>query len=61
MTGAGRARLRVHVPRGTYVGTREPLMPFEARGSTAKATGGRIIRAAELSSKQTGKKRWQRK
>ena len=57
VTGTGQCRLRVHVPRGTYVGLREPLMPFEARQTTSKATGGRIIRKSELTRQSAHKRR----
>ena len=57
VTGSGRCRLRVHVPRGTYVGLREPLMPFEARQTTSKATGGRIIRKNELTRRSANKRK----
>lgn len=36
----------VVAPQGTMVLLREPLMPFEALGTTGKATGGRIIKRA---------------
>ena len=52
-----RAREIVHVPRGTYVGLREPLMPFEARQTTSKATGGRIIRKNELTRRSANKRK----
>ena len=42
----GSCTIRVHAPPGVLVTLREPLLPFEARTSTAKFTGGRVVRKA---------------
>ncbi|CAM9856179.1 unnamed protein product, partial [Phaeothamnion confervicola] len=44
LTGAGDARIRVTAPRGVMVAAREPLMPFEARETTAKFTGSQVVK-----------------
>ena len=44
VTGAGSCKIRVVAPAGVMIVQREPLMPFEARDSMAKATGGRIVK-----------------
>lgn len=44
ITGPGKAVIRVTVPEGTHVSLRAPLLPFEAKSTTAKFTGGRFIK-----------------
>ena len=52
--GSGRCSLRVSALPGVAVSTREPLLPFEdLRRTTAKFTGGRVLRGQ---SKAKGKK-----
>ena len=36
--------IKVTVPRGTTVRMRDPIMPFEAKATTARHTGGRFVR-----------------
>lgn len=49
ITGPGHAKIRVTTPKGTLVKLRNAILPFEARSTTAKFSGGRII-------KKSGKK-----
>lgn len=42
MTGPGLAKLRITTMEGTEVSIRPPLLPYEARHTTASFTGGRI-------------------
>ena len=49
VTGAGDCRVRVWAPQGTMVLQRDALMPFEARETLGKATGGRIVTGKEKS------------
>eukprot|EP00607_Mallomonas_marina_P009597 CAMPEP_0182420974 /NCGR_PEP_ID=MMETSP1167-20130531/6111_1 /TAXON_ID=2988 /ORGANISM="Mallomonas Sp, Strain CCMP3275" /LENGTH=269 /DNA_ID=CAMNT_0024597601 /DNA_START=627 /DNA_END=1436 /DNA_ORIENTATION=- len=42
VTGPGRFVLTLTVPHGTSVGVRESLMPYDAKHTTAKFTGGRL-------------------
>ncbi len=44
VTGVGPCTLRVLAPQGTMVLQRDPLMPYEAKSTMAKATGGRILK-----------------
>lgn len=44
ITGAGSCRVRVTVPEGTVTALRPPLLPFEAKFTTAKFTGGRLLK-----------------
>jgi len=46
ITGTGKCKIRVTAPRGTVVSQRPALLPFESTGSTAKFSGGRIVRKA---------------
>ena len=43
ITGAGACRLRVRTPEGTKVDIRPAFMPYEARRTTAKFSGGRLV------------------
>lgn len=47
VTGSGTCRIRVRVPTGTLVDTRPPLMPYEARYSTATYKDGHIEKRSE--------------
>ena len=55
ITGAGPCTVRVRAPRGTMVVQRDPLMPFEAKATMGKATGGRIVKKPRK--KKTGDRR----
>jgi len=55
VTGTGNLKIGITVPRGVRVGLREPLMPFEARWTTAKYTG---VRSRKIGKKtKTGGRR----
>jgi hypothetical protein len=47
ITGSGRCRVRVTAPAGVRVSQRPPLLPFEANASTAKFSGGRILKKSK--------------
>lgn len=47
ITGAGPCTIRVTVPKGVTVSQREPLLPFEARSSSATFSGGRIVKRSK--------------
>eukprot|EP01082_Thalassiosira_pseudonana_P003921 g3042.t1 g3042 contig12:1307115-1308808(-) len=55
VTGAGKAQVRVGVPKGVGVSVRPPLMPFDVWEATAKYTGGRAVRKSSKS--RSGKRR----
>jgi len=44
ITGTGPCRIRVTAPHGTSMNQREALLPYEASHSTAKFTGGKILK-----------------
>eukprot|EP00587_Corethron_hystrix_P001885 CAMPEP_0113302380 /NCGR_PEP_ID=MMETSP0010_2-20120614/3217_1 /TAXON_ID=216773 ORGANISM="Corethron hystrix, Strain 308" /NCGR_SAMPLE_ID=MMETSP0010_2 /ASSEMBLY_ACC=CAM_ASM_000155 /LENGTH=793 /DNA_ID=CAMNT_0000156161 /DNA_START=305 /DNA_END=2686 /DNA_ORIENTATION=+ /assembly_acc=CAM_ASM_000155 len=44
VTGAGVAKVRVSVPKGTGISVRPPLMPFDVWETTATFTGGKLKR-----------------
>jgi hypothetical protein len=44
VTGVGQCKLRVFAPEGVMVKQRAPLMPFEAKDTMAKSTGGKIFK-----------------
>lgn len=48
VTGPGSVRLRVWVPRGVGVFTREPLMPFEAETGVSKYTGTAAVNKKQM-------------
>jgi hypothetical protein len=50
ITGSGLARVKVTVPVGTSVAIRSALMPFEATYTTAKFTGGKLLKKSGRSS-----------
>ena len=56
ITGSGECRVKVTVPSGTSVSTREALLPYEVAGSTASFTGGRIDKKAKKSSSGGGRR-----
>lgn len=55
VTGAGRAKLRISVPRGIGISVRPPLMPYDIWEVASKYTGARAIRKTTKS--KTGKRR----
>eukprot|EP00177_Eucheuma_denticulatum_P006089 GFKZ01011102.1.p1 GENE.GFKZ01011102.1~~GFKZ01011102.1.p1 ORF type:complete len:646 (+),score=82.36 GFKZ01011102.1:322-2259(+) len=57
VTGPGPVKLRVCVPQGVGVFTREPLMPFEAQTGVSKYTGTRAVN--RKAQNKTAKKRRQ--
>lgn len=52
ITGTGPCRVRVSVPSQTGVQVREPLLPFEARFTTAKFTGGKLMKKSSKPGKK---------
>jgi hypothetical protein len=42
VTGVGKIKVNISAPRGSEIVLRPSLLPFEAKYSTAKFTGGRI-------------------
>ena len=57
VTGSGSCRLRIVAPAGVMVVQRDPLMPFEARDSMGKDTGGRIVRNSKKMANKAKKSR----
>ena len=55
VTGAGKAQVKISVPKGVGVSVRPPLMPFDVWEATAKYTGGRSVRKSGKS--KSGKRR----
>ena len=57
VTGAGKAQVKITVPKGVGISVRPPLMPFKKDiwESTAKYTGGRSVRKSGKT--KTGKRR----
>lgn len=55
VTGAGKAQVKISVPKGVGVSVRPPLMPFDVWEATAKYTGGRSVRKSSKS--KSGKRR----
>jgi len=55
VTGSGKAKVRVGVPKGVGVSVRPPLMPFDIWESAARYTGGKAVRKAGTG--KFGKKR----
>lgn len=47
VTGPGRAKVQISVPKGISVSVRPPLMPLDVWDSTARYTGGRSVRAGK--------------
>ena len=47
ITGTGPCTIRVTVPKGTDVSQRAPVLPFEAKTSSAKFSGGRIVKKSK--------------
>jgi hypothetical protein len=54
VTGSGVIKVSVSAPEGTEVTLRPSLLPFEAKQSTAKFTGGRIEKRSGKSVKSYG-------
>jgi len=57
ITGSGPCTVRVVAPEGVFVALRSPLLPFEAKHSTAKFSGGRILKGNTGKRKASGKQR----
>jgi len=55
VTGAGKASLRVTVPKGIGVAVRPPLMPFDVWDVASRYTGGKAVR--KVTKKKYGSKR----
>ena len=55
VTGAGKAQVKISVPKGVGISVRPPLMPFDVWEATAKYTGGRSVRKSGKS--KSGKRR----
>lgn len=55
VTGPGKVRLRIWVPRGVGVFTREPLMPFETDVGVSKYTGSTAVNRKQM--RKSSKKR----
>lgn len=55
VTGSGKAKLRIMVPKGIGISIRPPLMPFDIWETTARYTGGRAVRKSSKS--KSGKRR----
>lgn len=55
VTGAGRANLRISVPKGIGISVRPPLMPYDIWEVAAKYTGAKAVRKPSKS--KTGKRR----
>ena len=49
ITGPGVAKVQVTVPKGTSVAVRPALLPFDATYTTAKFTGGRLLKRSRRS------------
>lgn len=55
VTGAGRVKVRISVPKGIGISVRPPLMPFDIWEVAAKYTGAKAVRKPTKS--KTGKRR----
>ena len=55
VTGAGRAKVKISVPKGVGISLRPPLMPFDIWEVAAKYTGAKAVRKPSKS--KTGKRR----
>lgn len=55
ITGVGDIKLRVCVPRGVGVFTREPLMPFETQQGVSSYTGTQLVNRRQM--KKTARRR----
>ena len=49
VTGAGRAKLRIGVPKGIGISVRPPLMPYDIWEVAAKYTGAKAVRKSSKS------------
>lgn len=54
VTGPGRCVVRLTVPKGTNVGLRPSLLPYEASHSTASFSGGRLMKKSRKSGANKG-------
>jgi len=57
VTGSGSCRVRVIAPAGVMVVQRDPLLPFEARDSMGRSTGGKIIKNSKKKAAKAKKTR----
>ena len=55
VTGAGRVKLRIGVPKGIGISVRPPLMPFDIWDVASKYTGAKAVR--KVSKSKGGKRR----
>ena len=55
VTGAGKAKLRISVPKGIGISVRPPLMPYDIWEVAAKYTGAKAVRKSTKS--KTGRRR----
>lgn len=55
VTGAGKVKLKISVPKGIGIAVRPPLMPFDIWEVAARYTGSKAVRKTTKS--KTGKKR----
>mmetsp|Transcript_16492 Transcript_16492/g.19006 ORF Transcript_16492/g.19006 Transcript_16492/m.19006 type:complete len:109 (+) Transcript_16492:2109-2435(+) len=55
VTGAGKASVRIMVPKGIGVAVRPPLMPFDVWEVASRYTGGKAVR--KITKKKYGSKR----
>lgn len=53
ITGAGPCVIKVTAPAGTSISVRDALLPYEASHSTAKFTGGKIMKKSRKQGKQS--------
>ncbi len=54
ITGTGPCKIRVTAPKGTAMNQREALLPYEASHSTAKFTGGKILKRSRKQGQSYG-------
>jgi len=55
VTGAGRAKIRISVPKGIGISVRPPLMPFDIWEVAAKYTGSKAVRKTTKGRKGVGR------
>jgi hypothetical protein len=56
ITGTGKCRVRITVPKGTNVDLRPSLLPYEHYTSSAVFSGGRIIKKSKKPLTKSGEK-----
>jgi ribosome biogenesis GTPase A len=56
-TGSGDCTVKVKVPKGTLLGLRSALLPFESQRTTGKVTGGKIVQRSKKSGSSKGWKK----